>query len=41
VFPVPGLTDGNTKRTLSATAVRKNQPYALQQAVGSAAGTCQ
>lgn len=41
VFPVPGLTDGNTRRTLSATAVRKNQPYALQQAVGSAAGTCQ
>ncbi len=40
VFPVPGLTDLSTKRTLTATAVRKNQPYALQQAMGSTAGIC-
>lgn len=40
VFPIPGLTDRGTKRTLTATSVRKNQPYALQLAYGSAAGVC-
>ncbi|TCM37131.1 TadE/TadG family type IV pilus assembly protein [Novosphingobium aerophilum] len=40
LFPIPGLTNRDATRTLSATAVKKNQPYSLQQAYGSAAGTC-
>jgi len=40
LFPVPGLTDRNATRTLAATAVKKNQPFALQTEYGSAAGTC-
>lgn len=40
LFPIPGLTDSKNQRTLSASAVKKNQPFALQNAVGSAAGVC-
>lgn len=40
LFPVPYLTDRNSERTLSATAVKKNQPYALQENYGSSAGVC-
>lgn len=40
LFPIPGLTNRNQTRTLTATSVRKNQPYALQQEYGSAAGSC-
>lgn len=40
LFPVPYLTDRHSQRTLSATAVKKNQPYALQENYGSSAGVC-
>lgn len=41
LFPVPFITNYSTNtRTLSASAVRKNQPYALQGKYGSKAGTC-
>ncbi|KHK92036.1 pilus assembly protein TadE [Novosphingobium malaysiense] len=40
MFPIPGLYGSSDKRTLSASAVRKNQPFALQGSRGSAAGTC-
>jgi len=41
VFPVPGLTNSGTRRTMTATSVRKNQPYATQMAYGAAAGVCE
>lgn len=40
LFPIPGLTNRDQTRTLTATSVRKNQPYALQQEYGSASGSC-
>lgn len=40
LFPIPGLTTRDNTRTLTAVAVRKNQPYALQSSYGAAAGTC-
>lgn len=40
LFPIPGLTNRDNSRTLTAIAVRKNQPYALQSSYGSAAGSC-
>lgn len=40
LFPIPGLTDRQNRRTMTASAVKKNQPFALQNAVGSAAGVC-
>jgi Flp pilus assembly protein TadG len=40
VFFIPFGTNKNTARTISASVVKKNQPYALQQKYGSAAGTC-
>ena len=40
VFPLPFLGNPDNTRTLSATAVKKNQPYALQESYGSSAGSC-
>lgn len=40
LFPIPGLTNADQTRTLTATTVRKNQPYGAQEDYGSAAGTC-
>lgn len=40
VFFIPFGTGKNTARTISASVVKKNQPYALQEKYGSAAGTC-
>lgn len=40
LFPNPFLAGGSSKRTLSASAVKKNQPFADQDAPGSAAGSC-
>ncbi len=34
------LTNSTGNRTLTATGVRKNQPYAAQNGYGSSAGTC-
>jgi hypothetical protein len=39
LFKMP-LTPGETTRTITATAVRKNQPYANQDGYGHEAGTC-
>ncbi len=40
IFRVPFMPESWVERSLSATAVRKNQPFAQQQAYGSAAGVC-
>lgn len=40
LFPVPFLTEADSTRTLNATAVKKNQPYGLQENYGSSAGVC-
>jgi hypothetical protein len=40
VFKIPFMPDRWGERTLSASVVRKNQPFALQQAYGSTAGIC-
>lgn len=40
VFVVPFVPGAGDQRQMSATAVRKNQPFALQSKYGSAAGTC-
>ncbi|CDO37746.1 TadE/TadG family type IV pilus assembly protein [Novosphingobium sp. KN65.2] len=40
VFPLPFLDSIDNTRTLSAAAVKKNQPYALQERYGSSARTC-
>ncbi len=40
IFFIPFGTNRNTARTISASAVKKNQPYALQEKYGSAAATC-
>ena len=40
VFAVPFMPSQWSQRTLTATAIRKNQPFASQGAMGSAAGAC-
>lgn len=40
VFTVPFAPGSWSRTTLSAVAVRKNQPYATQAGYGSTAGTC-
>lgn len=40
LFPIPGLTNRSGSRTLSSSAVKKNQPFSQQNGVGSTAGTC-
>ncbi|WP_395332422.1 TadE/TadG family type IV pilus assembly protein [Novosphingobium sp. BL-8H] len=40
LFPIPGLTNPDQTRTLTATTVRKNQPYGQQADYGTAAGVC-
>lgn len=40
LFPIPGISNRNNTRTLTASAVRKNQPFSTQGSLGSAAGTC-
>lgn len=40
VFIVPFMPNSTSQRTLTASAVRKNQPYALQAKYGTAAGVC-
>ena len=40
VFAVPLLKNDEGNRTLSATAVKKNQPFADQKTYGSDAGVC-
>ncbi|MCT2400456.1 TadE/TadG family type IV pilus assembly protein [Novosphingobium mangrovi (ex Huang et al. 2023)] len=40
LFPIPWITDSNATRTLEASAVKKNQPFSLQNSLGSAAGSC-
>lgn len=39
-FPIPALPDTWSERTLSSTAVRKNQPFATQTTLASTAGVC-
>lgn len=40
VFRIPFMPDKWAQRTLTATSVNRNQPYAVQQRYGSATGTC-
>lgn len=40
LFPVPFMTNHNQQREISATTVKKNQPFATQTTYGSSAGTC-
>ena len=40
LFPVPFTTLSDGEREISASAVKKNQPFATQQAYGSDVGTC-
>lgn len=40
IFKVPFMPSKWAQRTLTATSVRKNQPYSLQQSYGSATGNC-
>lgn len=40
LFPNPFFSWGENKRQLSASAVKKNQPFADQDKYGSTAGTC-
>ncbi|HJR90610.1 MAG TPA: TadE/TadG family type IV pilus assembly protein [Novosphingobium sp.] len=40
LFPIPLMTDRGGTRTLSATAVKKNQPFGTQEGYGSKAGSC-
>lgn len=40
IFKIPFMPSQWSQRTLTATSVRKNQPYAMQQSYGSATGTC-
>ncbi len=40
LFPNPFMTGGSAARTLKASAVKKNQPFADQAGYGSDAGTC-
>jgi hypothetical protein len=40
LFPVPFMHNQEGQRTFTATAVKKNQPFADQDEYGSEAGTC-
>ncbi|MCJ2181617.1 pilus assembly protein [Novosphingobium sp. 1949] len=40
LFPVPFLSSSSSEHTLTASAFKKNQPYASQDDYGSSAGTC-
>lgn len=40
VFAIPFMPSQWNERSLTATAIRKNQPFAYQEGYGSAAGTC-
>lgn len=40
VFKIPFMPEMWNQRTLTSSAVRKNQPYALQEAYGATAGIC-
>ncbi len=40
LFPNPFMTGGSAARELTATAVKKNQPFAEQAGYGSEAGSC-
>lgn len=40
VFAIPFLPDQWNTRELTATAIRKNQPFATQRGVGATSGTC-
>ena len=40
LFPIPFYDGSDAKRTLSAKAIKKNQPFADQTNYGSKAGTC-
>ncbi|WP_404480834.1 TadE/TadG family type IV pilus assembly protein [Novosphingobium sp. BL-52-GroH] len=40
VFVIPFMSKAKNARTLTASAVKMNQPYALQEKYGSAVGTC-
>lgn len=40
VFAVPFMPSQWNQRTLTATAIRKNQPFAYQSGYGTTAGTC-
>lgn len=40
IFVNPFASATSNARTISASAVKKNQPYALQESYGSAAGIC-
>lgn len=39
-FPIPFMPDAWRDATLTATAVKKNQPFANQAEYGTAAGSC-
>jgi len=41
IFVNPFASASGRQRTISASAVTKNQPYALQESYGSASGVCQ
>lgn len=40
LFPNPFVSGSNNTRSMSASSVKKNQPYALQEKYGSAVGVC-
>lgn len=40
LFPFPLMQNSDGERTITATTVKKNQPFALQQEYGSSAGKC-
>lgn len=40
MFPNPFVSGSNNTRSMSASAVKKNQPYALQNKYGSGVGVC-
>jgi Flp pilus assembly protein TadG len=40
LFPNPFMASSTNERSISASAVRKNQPYALQEKYGSGVGVC-
>jgi hypothetical protein len=40
IFTAKFMPSYNATRTMTATGVRKNQPFASQTAMGSSAGTC-
>ena len=40
VFAIPFMPEQWNQRSLTSTAIRKNQPFANQEGYGSGAGTC-